>query len=424
MTTFEFLTLLEEKPWLFAVCVFSVTFMYIKIANKLGQSWFNPVLFNVFTAGIGIGVATFLYFTGNTSIQSFTYVIVASLIYWGILLLKFPRSMKFLKVKIVNEQVYDKPLFVVLYVFSIFSTLLSYKLFGIPLFNSMEDGGSRLDTFTGSGGFGVILRLSTYLKVYCFFYLLNRWHSKKISLTKLFIWSLPFIIFGILSGSRSSFLIFLFAFWGYNLFYLGTEKKLRDFKILLIPALVISVLSFGIEHSTDISGAFVYLAQRVASCGDLYWYALPNDVWKQVSINAPFHDLFVGLFAPLRIMAESSADMPTGFQLTRLVYTDFDTNTGPVDLFTISSLVYFGYCGGLLMVIIQAFVTCLVYRLFFRRAQSLIISSFLFYSFYSCIYFFGSFRDSMGVLFEILINYIFVLIILVLLNALSKNSKV
>lgn len=421
MTTFDFLALLEENAWLFFICVIPVVYVYIRIANKIGNSWFNPLMFNIFTAGIGVGVAVFLYVTHNASTDTFCYVIISSIVYWTILLKYFPKKIAFSQLKIANEFAYERPLFYTLYILNIVSTLFSYSKFGIPLFNALDEG-SRLDTYTGSGGFGVILRLADYLRIYCVFYLINLFYKKRMRIFSLILWIIPFVIFGILSGSRSSFLIYLFTFWGYKLFYLGEEIRLWDYKKLLVPALAISLLSFGIEHATNLEGAFVFFMQRVAACGDLYWYALPDNTWESLTLNNPFKDLVVGLFAPMRLMSESGTDMPIGFQLTRLVYSGFDINTGPVELFTISSLAYWGFYGGILMVVIQAFMTCVIYKIVYKRSNNLIISSFMFYSFNSCVYFVGSLRDSMGILFNMLITVIFVLFILMILNPFIEVS--
>lgn len=423
MSTFEFLNILTDNYILFILCVIPCTLAYVLIANRFGKSWLNPLNFNLFTAGIGIGVALFLFCMGEAVSSSFMYVIISSIIFWGILWFFFPRNTHNFKLKIKEEFLFSRKLFLSLYFGNIILQLLTYYLFGIPLFND----NSRLATFTGSGGFGIISRITPFLSIYSIFYLYNKYiGAHSIKWFKLLLWLSPQIIFGVLSGSRSSFLVFIFSFWGYNKFYKDKEILLSNFKVLLIPFLIISLFTFAIEHQTNVIGGALAFLERVAACGDLYWYALPNDTWADVTVKTPFKDLLVGFLGPLRILSESQTDVPIGYQLTQLVYTDFDKMTGPVELFPVSSLVYFGFYGGIIMVIFQAFFACFFYKLFYRKSDSLIFSALLFFSFFKIVDFIGSLRNATGQLFDILLNWGFVFIlclILALLNILFHPLK-
>ena len=403
---------MNENFGLFLSCLLPMVFIYIFIANKLGNSWFNPLLFNIFTAGIGLGVALFLYVLNYATFPTFCYVIISSFIYWSFLLKNFPRDIRPPKVMHQLSKKYESPVFWFMFWYSIISTLFSYYMFGIPLLNSINsDDITRLDTYVNSGGFGIILRLSDFPKMLCLFYGLGKYFKKVYSFKKMLILFSPFIIFGILSGSRSSFLIYLFAFWGYKLFYEGEEIYLKNYKKLIIPTAIISLLTFACQQSFDHYNTIYSFLERIVGCGDLYWYALPDDLWKSMSINNPIKDIFVGLLAPMRLMSSAGVDRPLGFQLTTLVY-DWDLSSGPVELFPISSLAYFGYYGGIIMVIIQAILTCYFFKKFYRRSNNLIEAAFYFYGFYTCTYFVGSLRDSMGQLFNMLATYIFLKIVL------------
>lgn len=421
MTTYNFLLILQENFWLFLVCIIPTVLIYVKIANNLGHSWLNPLLFNIFTAGIGIGVATFLFVTNNASTETFIYIIISSVVYWGYVLLNFPQRIKKSFISFNISKSVERQLFYVLFLLSIVATLFSYSKFGVPLFYSMDgEDVTRLDTYTNSGGFGLILRLSDFPKIYCYFYLLNLLFEKKIYWLKFILWISPFVIFGILSASRSSFFIFIFAFWGYKLFYKGQEIKLLDHKKIIYVAIIISLLTFGLQQSTNTFGAINSFLERVVACGDLYWYSLPDDTWKQLSVKNPLADVLVGLLAPMRLMSNTAADRCLGFQLTALVY-NWNLSSGPVELFPIASLVYFGYYGGIIMVIIQAYLTCFFYRMFYRTSKSLILSAFFFYGFYTCVYFVGSLRDSMGQIFNLLVNAGFLWMILAAIGGLKKQ---
>lgn len=420
MTTFEFLQILTENFALFFLCVIPSVIIYILIANRLGKSWMNPVKFNVFTAGIGIGVACFLFFMGEAPIGAFTYIIISSIIFWGILWLFYPKDSGHFRLRIKGEDYYSRNLFIIFYISNILLQLFSYSRFGIPLFND----NSRLATYTGSGGYGVIIRITGFLSIYLMFYIFSRYiNNKGVQWGKFLLLFSPLIIFGILSGSRSSFIGFIFGFWGYKKFYKGEEILLSKYKGLLVPFVAVAVLTFGLQQSSNLLGSILSFAERVAACGDLYWYALPNDTWADVTIKTPYKDLLVSFLGPLRLMAESSADVPIGFQLTQLVNNDFDKMTGPVELFPVASLIYFGYGGGIIMVVIQAFLACFFYKVFYKKCDSLIFASLFYFAFFKCVDFLGPLRTASGQLFDILLNMAFVVFLCFILAAVRTVLK-
>ncbi len=405
MTSIEFFLYFSENAIAFFVIAAIVIALYVCIANKLANSWFNPIKFNVFQAGIGIAVACFVFYIGEARKETFIYVILSSILFWGILCLLYPKKLGHFKPTIANESFYSFNLFLIIYFGNIALQLFSYYRFGIPIFN--DD--SRLSTYTGSGGLGIISRLNGFLRVYSIFYIFNRYIKKEhVDWVKLVLWLSPLILFGLFSGSRSNFLMFVFGFWGYKQFYEGEEIYLSNFKGLLIPLIVVAVLTFSFERGTNLAGGAMSFLERVVACGDLYWEAMPDDTWSDVTIKTPYKDLTVGFLGPLRILPESATDVPIGYQLTQLVYQGYDVMTGPVELFPISSLIYFGYYGGIIMVIVQALLTCFFIRLFYRKSESLIFASLLYYAFYNCIYFVGSLRNAMGQLFDIMLNVAFV----------------
>lgn len=396
-----------EQYFIIAVIVLTIGVIFI---NKLATSWFNPVKYNLFQFCIGISVVLYLYKLNLVSTYAFTYVILSILLFFCILYMFYPKHIGKAKIQITNDRQCQKAFFIICYSIYILSTLLTYVLRGIPIFN--DD--SRLVTFTGAGGLGIIYRFSPFLLCYSLFYIYHRFFSKRLSKLGLVLLMAPFVIFGVLSGSRSSFLTYIFAFWGYKKFYKGEEIQLTHYKKLLIIALVVTLFTFAIEKATNLSGAWLPMFTRILACGDLYWMSLPNDVWKNVTANSPWSDVTVGLLAPLRLMPESNADMPIGFQLVRLVNKGFEDTTGPVELFPISTLIYFGYFGGLVFTLFQALFVCKLVASFFKRSNSLILSSFLFFCFWRSLYFLGSFRDGMGNLFSILVSFIILVILSIL----------
>lgn len=411
MNNFEFFILFSERYLIYIPIAFFVVGLYVLLANKLADSWLNPIKFNVLQAGIGISVACFLFVVNECRAQPFYYVILSSLLFWGLLFFFFPKKISYCTVKIKNEEIYVRPIFDFFYLGYILLTIFSYSRFGIPIFND----NSRLATFTNSGGFGAIMRVTGYMQIYCLFYISRKYTLGRVQWGKLFLYILPFLIFGVLSGSRSSFLILVFAFWGFNKFYAGKEILLSKYKGLIVLFLIVAIFTFSLEHSENFIGGAISFANRVVACGDLYWFSLPNDIWSDVTIKTPFKDLTVGFLGTMRLMTEAETDVPIGFQLTQLTSPGFDKMTGPVELFPVSSLIYFGYTGGIVMVVIQALLACFFYRLFYRKSNSLILSSLFYLGFYKSVDFIGSLRNASGQVFDIMLNVFFVIFLCVVL---------
>ena len=172
----------------------------------------------------------------------------------------------------------------------------------------------------------------------------------------------------------------------------------------MIPFIAISLFTFALESATNLIGGINHFMERVIACGDLYWYALPDDTWADITNKTPIKDVLVNFLGPFRIITEAECDVPIGYQLTQLVYTDFFKMTGPVDLFPISSLVYFGKTGGYFFTVFQAFIACFTLKLFYRKCDSLIIASLCYFAFLKSVDFVGSFKYASGQMFDVLLN--------------------
>ena len=417
MTNIDFFSLLEKNIWLFCCALILVLVIFIKIAKKTSDSWLNPVRIELINACIGYSIVLFLYFTGQISQNTFIYVLTSITFFWIVFCFQFPQNTTKCNLRIINESYYIRSLFFLLYFGLISITLFSYSRFGIPLFSDI----SRLNTYDGSGGFGIILRVTSFSQIFCLFYLFHNYSKGKIGLKHLILWISPLILFGVLSGSRSSFLQFIFAYWGFNKFYLGKSIYLSKYKSLMAIFLVVSITTFALQLSTNYIEASNSFLRRVVASGDIYWGALPDETWKDVVIKTPLKDLFAGFLAPLRLI--SDYDDSVGLQVFQQITGDYSQIAGPNELFPVASLIYFGYTGGLVFSLFQAFFFCFLARKFYRQSDSLLFSAFFYYSFKSCIIFMGPFRDAVGYMFNVFLNIILVLVLCMILAMLPILSK-
>lgn len=413
MTLFEFFAILYDNPFTYLICLLISLFFFSFVIRRTTSSWLNPLRLNIFTFSIGISVVLFLNFLGYMRTQTFIYIIFSVVIFWVTFAAIFKNKQRQVNIKFVDEPLFAKCLFYVCYLLFIILTLISYKLLGIPALN--EDG--RLSTYTGSG-FGFIARLTPILYLYNVFYIIHLF-SRSNSVTKkilpLFL-LLPILVIGILSGSRSSFFVIVFAFWGYRTFYLHNEPKAIDFKKLIFPTLFLSMISFTINTSGDIFQAAYMFFERTIACGDLYWEALPDDTWSSIIINKPFEFTFMGFLGPLHILDPSQAEIPIGFQLTNIIYPSIaGRSTGPVALFPVFGLVCFGYIGGLIFSFIQSVLVSLLFRKVFITSNSIILSSIAYFGFSSITMLIGDISAGLGSLLNIVISYVFIAFLLILI---------
>lgn len=413
MTTFEFFLILNDYPFTFLGCLFISLLLFSYVIKKSTSSWLNPLRFNIFTFSIGISVVLFLNFLGYVKNQTFIYIIISVIVFWVTFLLIFKNKQRNIIITFGSEMVLAKSLFYVCYFLFILLTLISYKLLGIPAFN--EEG--RLSTYTGSG-FGFIARLTPMLYLYSSFYIIHLFISANTTRKKMlpFFLLIPILIIGILSGSRSSFLVIVFAFWGYKTFFLNDEPKALDYKKMIFPTLLLSFISFTFASAGDLFYAVYMFFERAVASGDLYWEALPDDTWKAVVVENPFHYVFVGFFGPLRIMDPNLAEIPIGFQLTDIIYPSIaGRSTGPVALFPIFGLVCFGYVGGIIFSFFQALLASFLFKLTYIKSNSIILSALAYYGFSCVIYLIGDISAGLGTLLDLLICYMFILFLLLLI---------
>ena len=123
MNGINFFLLFEDNLELFLITTIPVVLLFICLANKVADSWMNPVKLTIFTVGIGIGVASFLFVLGEVSNKVFLYVTTCSLLYGLILCYRYPRKVRILNYTISNESFFSKNLFITLY------SLILYLLF-------------------------------------------------------------------------------------------------------------------------------------------------------------------------------------------------------------------------------------------------------------------------------------------------------
>lgn len=409
MTNYDFFNLLYERIWTFIPILIISLLIYIWIGKKVSSSWLSPVKFDILVMSIGTAVTIFLFFTDNINVFQFTYVTLSTVIFLFILCLVFKNKQIKCNLHISHEIYFENRLFYIVFTLYIVMTLFSYYKFGIPLFNEI----SRLTTYENSGGFGIIERIQKFFYIYIIFYLIATYLDKKRNLGSLIILMIPMIVFGILSGSRSSFVQIIFIFWAVKTFYKGEQPKLSKYKVFIIPFVIISVITFFIQTGS-INDALFKFYERVVACGDLYWIGLGNENWDKIVINEPVKYVLNGFLTPLRLLANYN-ETPIGFQLNSII-VGFDSKQGPVAAYPVSSYILFGSIGGLIFTVMQAIFCGILMKYTFIRSNSILICSISYFIFISVLPFLGDAAYAMGGLANIVFDMFFLIFLLLILS--------
>ena len=411
MTNFDFFILLAENLQLFILCFLVVIPICVFVSKRLTVSWFDPFRISIITCFIGYSCLLFLFFLHEITLKDFIYCISAIVIFWSTIFLL--KGKIFLNVpNIKNSEKLFFNIYLIAFLFYFGLTFFSYIKLGIPLLNE----NSRLATYEGSG-LGFIYRLNpifmTIILFYSFYCLFKGIKKYRAVLNILLI-----IVIGILSGSRSSFFSIIFSFWGYTYICKGDNLSLSKYKWLFSLFIVISLISFYLKSEGDINYAIIQFFRRIIACGDVYWMAFPNEVWKDVIVKSPFLMTFHPFLGPLRLTVDSQ--IPIGYQLSWIVNPDLEgVLTGPVPLFPVYNLICYGYKYGILMTVFQASLLSLFFSCK-KRTKNVItgVVNFLLYSL--CGTFVNCLSIAMGGLFSVLFSISVLVLIIFLVQRVIK----
>ncbi len=331
---------------LFFISIVITSFVYYLAYKRYFISILDPFSFAIFFSGMAVAVPTFLFLVDQVSVKlylSFLLTQISFLIGFNFikpLKINFNTKIHFNG----NEIRFAKWLFIVVGFIQISLQLISYKIFGIPVFSE-----SRLAIYGESGGINNLIKrlLDVNFKCYIFltiyfFYFKNKKIGLKI-FTRLSVFII--LVFSILSGSKGAFLTFGNAFFIYSLYALRwgdlssfflIKKFILKFGIFaLLAAIVVIMLS---EKDAN---PFYFLLFRIAQSGDVYFMAYPNDIIDKVPTVNWFIALFSSPLSLTGIIPRSSVPGPIGFFLMNY-HEPLVEFRGPNPRMNVFSYIYFG----------------------------------------------------------------------------------
>lgn len=421
MTSFEFYNLVFENYILYTLLLIIVSVFFYKIGRKYTHTLFDPLILTLISVAFTTVVPFFLYFTGKINLGITLYFTLAHLAFWVAFSIPAKKQITFSRFVITDEKNIAYSLYIIFLLIYLSLTIISYIVLGIPLFKE-----SRLEVYSGSG-LGIFARIIPFAQFYCIFYSFYFWKdSKKISFRKaVVIFSFfIFLITGILSGSRSSFFVFIFVYWGYSYFLLKDTKNLKKLYKFLFIGFLITLFSFVLKSEDyDVLTGLSSFGLRVISSGDNYYMALPNDIWKNVVTGPWYSHLFLGLLGPLRIINAAFVPSPIGYQLVWAVNPSLDgLATGPLSSPALLGLLYFNWGGVIFSFLMGYFVSICMYRLPKLMPGGLLSSIFAAYFYMQMLSFIQDSCLGMSYLFDSILNFVFLFFLISGLVFLSKNK--
>ena len=421
MSHFEFYDLVYEHYLAYVGLLTLFVVLYIYIGKNYTHTWFDPLRLYLLSAAFTAVVPAFLYATDTIDFNIAAYFTLAQILFWLIFLLFAKKKLLLSRKTLTNEKNSAFILYLAFLTLYFVSICLSYMMLGIPIFKE-----SRLDTYTGSG-LGILERLMPFFQVYCIFYSFYLWKNSSGFSNKRILTILSFFLFaitGVLSGSRSSFFIFLFVFWGYSYYYVRDTEAIKNKYKFIVLGIVISLATFSIQSGTyNILASMSSFGLRAISSGDNYYMALPNDMYKQVKTGPWFNHLFYGLLGPLHIINGNGMPPPIGFQLTWLVNPSlYGQSTGPLSSPALLGYVYFGWGGLLFSAVMGMFVSLVIFRLPTLLPKGIISSILSTYIYIEMLSFIGDPCLGMAFLFDIILNSTILIMLILLINKVSQQG--
>lgn len=392
MNDYEFYAILLSHFILYLIILLFIGICYFLLFRKYIDSVLDPLFLQLFFSVFGGSVVFLLYFTGNTTTYVFSsYLFTQIAFFIGLFVFRSYRQ------RIIKLGTLSNPLRIsfrqikACYIY--FSSLLIvFQLFvysqrGIPLLMQ-----SRLELYTGGGGFGIFSRLidvSTLASFYLFFELFFNRKEIKISLIYYLLFALN-LIFLLLSGSKSSFLTVGFVLFCYLKFknYKGEGLYLKEVigkygRRIFVYGFIFVILIIGVQSKmdNDTANPFFLFIVRLIHSGDVYWYAYPNNIYLQISNKHPFLALFNDFFGLFRIYHWKDMPMAIGIDLKQIFFPS-DILSGPNARHNVFGLIYFGYFGA----IIFSFILGSLLSFIRNKLQIIFRNNFFWGILYSALY--------------------------------------
>lgn len=368
MTSEEFMGLVYSPHIGLYFCVLLVVVcLYCIVLKKIIHSIIDPSLFATLNLAFAAAVPIFLYYAGFCPDKHIIYFATSQMILVGVFLL-VTRNINYnqLLMNTVNHE-YDKNRFFfnICLVIYLFTTLYSWLINGIPIFNENR---FEINTDNSSGILGLLGRFSDACRLFCTLYIfyLNFHGRKKYSS----ILMLLLIAISMMSGSKGFIFSFVKAYFFYSVFYAGKMPKVKKKYILPIAAMPLCVILLAGYANGGLSSV-LYFGYRLLANGDTYWNAYPYSVIDNIKVGMPFLNITSIFWGPFRHIfgfdVDKSLFETVGALLFEYNYRVYPDGGAPNSQLSVVSYAFYKW-GGLLMTAIMALIGSRLYCMGYKRA--------------------------------------------------------
>ncbi len=332
------------------------TIIYGYITKQMVKSIIDPIFYAMISNIFANSVPIFLFFMSEISFSMFSYIVLSEISFWSAYFIARKKHTNFSQYSFSSLPV-EQLIFYSSLILCVSCYLLTYVLFGIPLFKT-----SRLETFQNANGLGILSYLQNFAQFYCIiysYYLISTHKKLAIAYISIFL----IFIFCLLSGSKSSILIFIFCYFFYRFYYKHKPFNLRKNIKLIIPIITFPIIVITLQSGADFKSALLSIIMRFVGNGDCYWMAYPNDIIDKVEINNQLEYLFSRMLAPFRLINYSDIELPIGVQIDWEVYpSEYGITKGPNTRLPILGWVLFKWWG-----LVLSFIFGLIFAFWHTR---------------------------------------------------------
>ena len=328
---------------LYFVALFISQLFLLPLYLRRVRSVIDPLLLSLFFVGLANAIPVFLLLTKNVSTELFSFFACSQILFCTIFYISSAKSFPIKKKgRKVAYRRFDDLFFKVCLALYVLTTLYSYAINGIPLFNENRFA-QNIDN--SSGILGLLSRLSSSVSLMVLIYTIYLFKNKRYKKSLLPIGVI--LIFSFFSGEKGFILNIVSAIFFYFLYYENYVPKIK--KIYIVVGTLTPLLTIIIGGLSDLGSAFYYFIYRLLAGGDIYWNAYPNDIINSLDYNrsgllnmsymlwGPFRHLFGLEVNEAQMMTTVGADL---FEITTGFYPSGGAPNSP---FTVTFWAYYGW---------------------------------------------------------------------------------
>ena len=363
-----------NHPWWYLIAVLLSLFVGVLLARPSIITFYDPWALQQIPTAFASADIIFMWYKGIIESYIAAYYILATSVFFICASLSFR---KMTRIQFVQRAVSVGHLNVLrsltLFIF-VSVQLIAWALAGLPIL--LE---SRLDSFAGGGGIGILSRIISFTSIAVIFLTVLRIGTsplKKVNLTDCFVLIFS-IISSVVNGSKTNIImipiIIMMSHWIslYNFRgYVAPSIPKKYFTLIgvLITLLLFVPLYFEIKQDTQskLNNPLEGLIFRLILSGDVYMWFYGDHFDQYIEVNSPTALLFSDFLGVTRLLPWDKLPIHPGVQIYKHLFPDSGAIRGPnmrVDIFgLLYGNMFVGFIVSALIGCFFGFIRSLIFR--------------------------------------------------------------